>query len=227
MPARDVLSPRQAPAERVHRGLDVASRRGDAYAGARLRAHVDLRGRRAVHVPDLPGDAARDRTGAAGSAHGLDDLFPRPLAACRVLRAAQRAAHVVGLFARLHRQPAPPALAARSPLGCSRRAVQPDRGQGGRLRVRETAGGLRVVSHAGNPACEPERQFRRPVTQEEEEEAEAPGDAIGAPRDPAFKADAPVRAVVALLSPAFFLAERITSRSALAQNNSAQVGWPD
>ena len=37
----------------------------------------------------------------------------------------------------------------------------------------------------------------------------------------------PFELVVALLSPAFFLAARITSRSALAQNNSAQVGWPD
>jgi GR25 family glycosyltransferase involved in LPS biosynthesis len=37
----------------------------------------------------------------------------------------------------------------------------------------------------------------------------------------------PFEFAVALLSPAFFLAARITSRSALAQNSSAQVGWPD
>jgi hypothetical protein len=44
---------------------------------------------------------------ARGAARRLDDLLPRSLAACRLFRASQRAAHLLGLLPCLHREPAP------------------------------------------------------------------------------------------------------------------------
>ena len=80
--ACDLLPARQAPEERLHRGLDGAPRRRHGGAGTRLRAHVDLRGRRAVHAQDSPRHPEGDRASVARPAARLDDLLSRRLAAC-------------------------------------------------------------------------------------------------------------------------------------------------
>ena len=85
--------------------------------------------------------------------------------------------------------------------------------------------GLRVVSLADNPACKPERQFRRPVTQEEQEEKKLKHLVTrSAHREVLLsRLMRPFEFAVGLLSPAFFLVARMTRGSALAQKGSSEA----